>query len=281
MSKMEWNDEQYLRANPDVAQAVQARGFKSGLDHFLNYGKYESRPGVPVADWIQPTSPGLHAEGPWPPEHLRLRVHGDRALESYVLVGKMVAQDLEWALDHDAARLPPDARVLDFGCGPGRVMTWFHSLHRGWRFTGTDIDAEAIGWAAGNLSHIGSFDVNAPHPPLKYPDAHFDFIFSISIFTHLPEDMEIEWLRELGRVARPGALLALSVHSEDLLTRSMPKRGFHYAVGDGTDGLPEFYQTSFHTNAYIEREWSKIFRVERILKKHITNHQDLVICRKA
>jgi SAM-dependent methyltransferase len=277
----EWNEERYLLANPDVARAVRQGSFKTGLAHFLAFGKYEDRAGVPSA-WIQPTSPGLQVDGPWPAEHLRLRVHGGRDLDGYVRAGKMVAQDLQWALGEEFGRMDANSRVLDFGCGPGRVLTWLQSAHKGWRFTGTDIDPESIAWARSNLSHVASFECNASEPPLQCDDAQFDFVYSISVFTHLPEGLEMDWLRELRRVAKPGALLALSVHGEDLRRgwRRMPASGFLYARGRGTAGLPRFYQTSFHTSAYINREWSKIFRVESILEKHVTNHHDLVICRR-
>jgi hypothetical protein len=61
----------------------------------------------------------------------------------------------------------------------------------------------------------------------------------------------------------------------------MPERGFYYSVGDGTNGLPDFYQTSFQTNAYVEREWSRHFNIKEIRPRGIANHQDLVICAKA
>ena len=39
------------------------------------------------------------------------------------------------------------------------------------------------------------------------------------------------------------------------------KKGFYYAVGNATEGLPEFYQNSFHTIGYIKREWAWYFEV--------------------
>jgi len=282
MSEIEWNEQDYLSKNPDVAQAVKQGSFKSGLDHFLAFGKYEDRSGAPIAKSIKQTSAEFRSPGPWPPEHLRLRVHGARDLEGYMSIGKTVAQDLEWALEPELAQIPANASVLDFGCGPGRVLTWFQSTHKGWKFFATDIDNEAISWARANLSHIASFDCNKNRPRLKYDDAYFDFVFSISIFTHLPEEMQTEWLHELRRVVKVSGILTLSVHNEELLpaSMSMPESGFYYSVGDGTDGLPDYYQTSFQTSAYINREWSKIFKIEKILRKHIANHQDLVICRR-
>lgn len=272
---LEFDEQTYLARNPDVAAAVGAGRFASGLDHFMKFGRHEHRPGVTV-------DPTRHDNAdPHPPEHLRLRVHGGRDLEGYLRVGQVVSGDLDRLLESGELRIPQGARVLDFGSGPGRVVTWFRRGHPNWQFFGTDIDAEAIDWAQSHLGGIATFACNESMPPLRYSDGYFDFIYSISIFTHLPEEMQTAWLRELTRVTKKGGCLVLTTHSEDLLPKSvsMPAEGFYYSVGPGTDGLPGFYQTSFQTNEYIRREWSKYFTIEKIIKRGVANHQDLVVCR--
>jgi hypothetical protein len=42
-----FNEADYLAKNPDVAAAVQGGAFKSGLEHYQQYGFKESRPGAP------------------------------------------------------------------------------------------------------------------------------------------------------------------------------------------------------------------------------------------
>lgn len=116
-----------------------------------------------------------------------------------------------------------------------------------------------------------------------YPDAFFDIVYSVSVFTHLPEEMQLSWLEELRRVAEKGGYLLLTTHGMELLSTSVPLDNtmaprFYYAVGTGTDGLPDFYQTSFHSEDYILNKWSKFFKIVRVIRKGIANHQDLVIC---
>lgn len=271
-----FDEQAYLEQNPDVKSAVANGQFMSGFDHFMKFGKFENRQGVNVGDVLE----GLGSHQP--PEHLRFRVHGGRDLAGYLRLGETIARDLNRLLDDRIIRAPEAAKVLDFGCGPGRVVTWFKPGHADWEFHGTDIDAEAIDWARENLPTIANFAVNKALPPLSYANDCFDLIYSISIFTHLPEDMQSAWLAELARVTRPGGFLALTTHGENLLPKQlkMPEHGFFYSKGDGTQGLPEFYQTSFQTAQYIEREWSKHFCVERIIKRGLAEHQDMVICRK-
>jgi len=271
-----FDENTYLERNPDVRRAVESGQFKSGFDHFMKFGRFEGRGGVRI-------DPMAHENaGRYPPEHLRLRVHGGRDLAGYLSLGETIARDLDQLLEEKLVKVPATANVLDFGCGPGRVATWFKPKHHEWNFHGTDIDPEAIGWAREHLASIATFDVNDASPPLRYADGYFDFIYSISIFTHLPEDMQSLWLAELARVTRPSGYLALTTHGENLLPKriKLPSSGFYYSVGDGTQGLPEFYQTSFQTAAYVEREWSKHFKVEKILARGLAEHQDMIICHK-
>ena len=270
----EFDEKTYLDCNPDVKRAVDAGQFRSGLDHFLSFGHAEKRPGV-TSDPV-----GKVSSLPHPPEHLRLRVHGAKDIDGYLRIGQIVADDLNRLMTDDSISIAADAKVLDFGCGPGRVAIWLRQQHANWKLFATDIDAEAIHWARMHLGDIAKFECNAPMPPLHYPDNYFDFVYSISIFTHLPEDMQLAWLSELARVTRRGGQLVLTTHGEELLQFAMPNTGFHYTIGRGTDGLPAFYQTSYQTPDYVRCTWQRYFKIEKIIPRGLARHQDLVICRK-
>ena len=164
-------------------------------------------------------------------------------------------------------------------------MVHFHELYPSAKLYGTDIDEWAIHWCRDNLDHACNFTSNKQWPPLSYRDGFFDLVYSVSVFTHLPEDMQFAWLAELRRVAKEGSYLLLTTHNMELLPANFRsdeplKAGFYYSMGTGTDGLPDFYQTSFHSEEYIFDKWGKFFRIVRVIKKGIGNHQDLVICRR-
>jgi ubiquinone/menaquinone biosynthesis C-methylase UbiE len=136
---------------------------------------------------------------------------------------------------------------------------------------------------------IASFSVNDNLPPLPFADSTFDLIYSISIFTHLPEDMQFAWLAELARVLVAGGYAVLTVHGSRLfprdalgqaLTREFDDKGFYYSMSAGTEGLPNYYQTTFHSNKYISEYWSKFFTVEEILERGAGRVQDVIVCRK-
>lgn len=283
---LDFDEATYLAQNPDVAHAVRKGAFGSGLDHYVCHGCGEQRRGVSpeTRDAIRDIlKDGL----PLPPEHLRKRVHGDTSATTFTNVGRMVSLNLHAAITA-AAAWREGLRMLDFGCGCGRVIRYLHRLCGNASFHGTDIDAEAIAWCNANLRELGTFAPCDTSPPLPFPEASFDLVYGISVFTHLPEDLQFAWLEELRRVTVPGGRLILTVHGEDLfpaphagIGKEFRRKGFFYSVGVRTEGLPDFYQTSYHTAKYIHERWSRFFDIERITPRGIAGRQDLVLCRKA
>jgi ubiquinone/menaquinone biosynthesis C-methylase UbiE len=278
----------YLGLNPDVHDAVKEGAFASGWDHYFRYGCDAGRPGMPER-MRQRVKKVLRNDSlsPAPPADLRARVQGRQDLAQFNETGKRVSFDIEVALRAASLALGRNSRILDFGCGCGRIISWFYELHDDSDFYGVDIDGEAIAWCQDHLSHVGKFIRNQDYPPLPYSTEYFDFVYSISIFTHLPEDMQFVWLEELRRVTKKNGYVLLTVHGEELVPdrprrarKSFRKHGFYYLVGAGTEGLPEFYQTAFHAEDYVRNRWSKYFRVERIIKRGIRNHQDLILCKR-
>ena len=151
---------------------------------------------------------------------------------------------------------------------------------------GSDIDGEAIAWCKDNLAEFGSFIQNDALPPLPLADAALDFVYSISVFTHLPEKMQFQWLKELHRVVRPGGLLLLTTRGiEDVPLTPIQRlkfrmKGFVYIAGGKTPGLPDFYRNAFHDEGYISRRWSPIFEIVAHKRRGMAGEQDWTLCRK-
>jgi hypothetical protein len=149
---------------------------------------------------------------------------------------------------------------------------------------GSDIDGQAIDWCRAYLGTRGEFVVNGTMPPLPYPKGFFNFVYSISIFTHLPEAMQFAWLSDINRVLKGGGAAFISTHSfgppRNRKVERLIARGFHHGGGKAAEGLPDFYQTSYHTREYIEREWAKHIAVEAFVERGGNNDQNLVLCRR-
>ena len=276
-----FNEEEYLAANPDIRDAVSKGVVKSGLAHYRRFGRHERRAGSPASGDRPPYRP-LDAI---PPEALRVRVTGLADLTSFDVIGRSICDDILDVAMINGVNLAPDARVLDFGCGCGRVLRHFAPQCPA-QFYAVDIDAEAIEWCHKNFGAGIMFHRSPEWPPLPFANAQFDFLYAISVFTHLPEDMQMAWLAELSRIAKPGALLLLSVHAPDLLpvgnsvaAAEMDEQGFSYVHNQATDGLPEFYRTAFHAESYVRNQWGKLFQIEAVIRHGIADFQDLVVAR--
>lgn len=54
-------------------------------------------------------------------------------------------------------------------------------------------------------------------PPSNYRDAEFDAVYSYSVFSHLPEDLQKPWLQELHRILKPSGILVLTVQGRRVI----------------------------------------------------------------
>jgi SAM-dependent methyltransferase len=190
---------------------------------------------------------------------------------------------------HDRA-INCDTRVLDFGCGWGRIIRFFLRDVDHWNLHGVDCYGEAL-TAARRGSRWGHFSLIDTHPPACYRSESFDLIYLYSVFSHLSEMVHLEWLREFQRLLRPGGLLfattrkrhfiqecaavrarsaipafaagmAMSfLETEDALRQYDAGEFCHSPTGGGGVLEASFYGETCIPKAYIRREWGKLFRV--------------------
>ena len=124
-----------------------------------------------------------------------------------------------------------DLNILDWGCGPGRVIRHMpkiigHNCH----FYGTDYNANSITWCKENLPGI-EFNHNQLEAELPYPDNFFGVIYGHSIITHLSEEMHFAWFNELYRVLKPGGILYLTAQGDNYQVKLSPAELRDYRAG--------------------------------------------------
>ncbi len=234
--------------------------------------------------------PAAAADGPIPPEPLRFRVHGpapDDEGASFLDVGQRCAQDLVGALAGAGYQLNEFKNILDFGVGCGRTLRWLAPLAPNSNFHGADIDHEAIAWCRAHL-RPATCTVNGARPPLSYRNGQFDLVYAISVLTHLNESYQFHWLAELRRIARPGALVIVTLHGDPLfghipepLRPQAETHGFVFVEsGYWRDIFPEWYQNSFHSRAYVAKWYPRFFRVLAHRPQGLAGHQDIVLLQR-
>jgi ubiquinone/menaquinone biosynthesis C-methylase UbiE len=103
-------------------------------------------------------------------------------------------------------------RVLDIGCGPGYLARMLaEAVGPKGSVVGIDAAPEMIDYAkskARTLAHC-RFEAGAAES-LAFPDASFEVVTSSLMMHHLPNDLQLQAVREMRRVLRPGGTLVLA-----------------------------------------------------------------------
>ncbi len=93
-------------------------------------------------------------------------------------------------------------------------------------YYGCDYNKKYVDWCSENIDKIG-FKQNNLSPPLPYKNNLFDFIYGISVFTRLSEEMHYEWMKELTRVLKKEGILFLTTHGAVYFSKLMEKEKKH------------------------------------------------------
>jgi SAM-dependent methyltransferase len=154
----------------------------------------------------------------------------------------------------DLGELSPHDRVLDVGCGVGRMAIPLSSyLEPPGSYEGFDVQPSAIEWCKREIEPrwpLGRFqlvDVRNRQYRLRggtdaatfrfpFDDAQFDFVFATSVFTHMRRDEVDNYLAEMRRVLAPGGRLfttyyLLNPAVRDAIDRGGARYRFRHAVG--------------------------------------------------
>lgn len=181
-------------------------------------------------------------------------------------------------------------KALDFGCGWGRFMRFFRKDIALKNLYGVDIDPSILEvcqstGVEGVLSKITNFE------ELNFPKNHFDITIAYSVFTHLPENVHLFWMRELARVLKRGSIFALTLEPLRFLEfiksidEKNPESGWHAGLvkfkkeipalmeefkkgkfvylptGGGDFRGADVYGDAVVSKEYIEQNWSEYFEI--------------------
>jgi SAM-dependent methyltransferase len=187
-----------------------------------------------------------------PPRRLRMLTVARPDVDFFIWSGYENFEQLRSMLA--AAGVDPGSlgSVLDFGCGCGRIARWWPSVGEP-DLHGCDRNAELAAWCDANLPMQAG--ANGLAPPLPYAGGRFDLVYALSIFTHLPEQLQRRWIAELTRVLRPGGHLWLTLSGEAHLDRLSPAERAAFARGEPVTQFGEVPGSNlcaaFHPPGYV------------------------------
>lgn len=111
-----------------------------------------------------------------------------------------------------ADRLPPNAMVLDAGCGAGVPVALF--LSEKFRVTGIDISSEQVNLARQHVSNATFLQQDMIS--LHVPPNSFDAITCFYALIHVPRNQHARVLENFHRALKPNGLLLLITGNGDL-----------------------------------------------------------------
>jgi SAM-dependent methyltransferase len=103
-------------------------------------------------------------------------------------------------------------RILDFGCGTGNSIPFFHTYHPGVTLTSADVSRRSLDVARQRFPGKMQ-ELLLEGPRIDVADNSFDVAFSACVFHHIPHAEHRHWLEELRRVVRPGGMVAIFEHN--------------------------------------------------------------------
>jgi SAM-dependent methyltransferase len=173
--------------------------------------------------------------------------------------------------------LKPEHRVLDVGCGIGRMAVPLTEYLAGpGEYRGFDIVKRGVEWCQRNVTprypnfqFLHSDVKNKFYNPggvyeacsykFPYENGSFDFIFLTSVFTHMfPADLE-NYAREIARVLKKGGrcfvtMFLLNQESERLIQKGSSTQNFVYKLEGCVTADPENPEASLAFEEWYVRD---------------------------
>ena len=189
-------------------------------------------------------------------------------------VGFQVYELFRSLFEEYARPLVPSSRVLDFGCGWGRVIRFFLKDIAPENLIGIDPDERAIATCL-ETDPWCRFQLCDTLPPSLLDAGSFDLIYAYSVFSHLSEPTHLAWLEEFERLLRPDGVLILTTFP----------RSFLAGASDGSAGVVDKHQVDELFSAYDRGEFcfrplrqvpdpafGDAFIPERYVREHWARH---------
>lgn len=204
-------------------------------------------------------------------------------------------------------------RLLDFGCGWGRILRLFMKDVRPENLLGIDSTSRFL-LEARRFNPALAFLQGGISPPTVLSSASLDLVVSWSVFSHLDEFLAGHWIREFHRLLLPGGLAVITTQSRRFIAFCAEQRarraagirlehGWYdlcadsfldearanarYDAGRFLHATPvkrphpgSHYGEAIIPRAYVTQRWGELFRVVEFLDDPTRLPQVMIVLQK-
>ncbi|MEG4325008.1 class I SAM-dependent methyltransferase [Microcoleus sp. herbarium5] len=207
-------------------------------------------------------------------------------------------------------KLGRDSRILDFGCGWGRIIRFFLKDVAAENLYGIDVDSEMTQLCINTVKH-GNYSAIESLPPSEFSEGCFDIVYAYSVFSHLAEPVQIKWVEEFSRILKPGGILVVTTQARSFIelcrtlrNQSNTSNNWYHALahsfvdteaaladydsgkflysatGGGGPRDASFYGEAVIPPGYVKREWTKYLALCDFIDDPALLSQALIVMQK-
>jgi len=134
--------------------------------------------------------------------------------QSTRLAGEETSFFAEYKIANVRAELDRSPKaILDFGCGIGNSIPYWKKYFGDAQLTCADVSEKSLQSIREQFPDAKLHTQQITGQALALSDKSFDLLYAACVFHHIDAKEHIQWLREMRRMATPGARLAIFEHN--------------------------------------------------------------------
>jgi SAM-dependent methyltransferase len=216
-------------------------------------------------------------------------------IASYAERGRNVISLVEETLAAAGKKVEDVGRWLDFGCGYGRVLRFLLERVPPERVAASDVIAEGVEFCR---SEFGVTGLRSSPELASVQLGSFDFVYAVSVLSHLDERSSVDFLRLVGDSLTEGGIAMFTTHGAWSLAHpghygseyearaaeieaAVRERGIFYLR---YDFAPDDYGMTWHSRGFVEETMAELHGAELqpllFKPRGLDGHQDVYAYRR-
>jgi len=140
--------------------------------------------------------------------------------DHYASVGESALRVIQASLL--LANIDPPKKILDFGCGSGRVTRWLRAVYPEADIVVSDVRADSLDFCSQTFN--ATIWKSGPDFDALEAPAAFDLIWSGSLMTHLSEERSMSLLRNFKKWLTPNGVCVVTAHGRRVISNMIARK---------------------------------------------------------